>query len=603
MDTPRAMEKRRLASLATLQGSSPKFTLKHLKTDIPVEDEPFVNLLTTKENLLKQERLGKLAGDPTLSQVDINTKMRVILADWLYEVALMFKIKPETYLLTINIVDAYLSRVQIMRNNLQLVGIASMHLASCYIEIYPPEVTDYAFISDNTYTRDEIIKMSEDIFKVLGCNMNLANEMEFVRYSSSKALSELEEHNLVKALVIISRLEPFDALPSVMVSAARYIACEHLKIPFVNVFEIDESTLRYFTYKLHVLLRKLPRSSINSWKKLNRTVRGIEGVIKDISLLKFPAARALPVTSKKSYYHITKIELDLIPEPIFNAGDPILGEGTYGIVTAFDYKGTTYAVKQQHDYDNIINNSFVREVSMLQSLQHPNIIQLKFVSDKLESIFIDLGVSDLKKWLNNNPLDHQQQIVIAKQLLSAMTFMHENGAIHRDFKPQNIIVFIEQGKPVCRISDLGFCRGTNLVMRDNSFTHEICTLWYRSPEILLGSSSYGDRLDVWSMMCVLYECGTNKPLFPGDSEIDQLFKIFMITGTPDETTWPGVSSLADYKPTFPKWKPQEDYFDKNVLLSDCYKDIINTGLILNVNNRPRISRLLEILEDYETGRK
>nr|XP_021491865.1 cyclin-dependent kinase 3 [Meriones unguiculatus] len=82
---------------------------------------------------------------------------------------------------------------------------------------------------------------------------------------------------------------------------------------------------------------------------------------------------------------------------------------------------------------------------------------------------------------------------------------------------------------------------------------QVVTLWYRAPEILLGSKFYSTAVDIWSVGCIFAEMVTGKALFPGDSEIDQLFRIFRTLGTPSEATWPGVSQLPDYKSTFPKW--------------------------------------------------
>ena len=83
------------------------------------------------------------------------------------------------------------------------------------------------------------------------------------------------------------------------------------------------------------------------------------------------------------------------------------------------------------------------------------------------------------------------------------------------------------------------------------------TLWYRAPEILLGTKYYTPSVDVWSLGCILAEMSTKRGLFAGDSEIDQLFRIFRTLGTPDETNWPNVNELSDYKSTFPKWQKQE----------------------------------------------
>jgi serine/threonine protein kinase len=82
------------------------------------------------------------------------------------------------------------------------------------------------------------------------------------------------------------------------------------------------------------------------------------------------------------------------------------------------------------------------------------------------------------------------------------------------------------------------------------------TLWYRSPEILLGGKQYATAVDIWSIGCIFAEMVSLAPLFPGDSEIDELFRIFRALGTPTEELWPGVSAYRDFKPTFPKWSPQ-----------------------------------------------
>lgn len=108
---------------------------------------------------------------------------------------------------------------------------------------------------------------------------------------------------------------------------------------------------------------------------------------------------------------------------------------------------------------------------------------------------------------------------------------------------------------------------------------QVVTLWYRAPEILLGSRHYSTAIDMWSVGCIIAEMATRQPLFPGDSEIDEIFRIFRqvvffffffvlvakrlvwlifnrrVLGTPDEDVWPGVGGLPDYKPTFPQWHP------------------------------------------------
>ncbi|KAF6204870.1 hypothetical protein GE061_019034 [Apolygus lucorum] len=92
----------------------------------------------------------------------------------------------------------------------------------------------------------------------------------------------------------------------------------------------------------------------------------------------------------------------------------------------------------------------------------------------------------------------------------------------------------------------------------------------KAPEVLLGTARYCFPVDMWSIACIFAEMATKKPLFQGDSEIDQLFRIFRVLRTPTEETWPGVSDLPDYKPTFPNWT--------NYTLEAQVKNINKAGL-------------------------
>lgn len=130
-----------------------------------------------------------------------------------------------------------------------------------------------------------------------------------------------------------------------------------------------------------------------------------------------------------------------------------------------------------------------------------------------------------------------------------MYYCNINRIIHRDLKPQNLLITSDLKLKLC---DFGLSRMFSLPM--GKMTHEIVTLWYRPPEVLLGIENYTTKVDSWSIGCIMAEMLLGKPLFLGDCEIAQLFKIFQLMGTPNEDTWPGVSKLPDYKHTFPQWK-------------------------------------------------
>lgn len=137
-------------------------------------------------------------------------------------------------------------------------------------------------------------------------------------------------------------------------------------------------------------------------------------------------------------------------------------------------------------------------------------------------------------------------------MLRGLAFCHARRTLHRDLKPQNLLIDRDGN---LKIADFGLARTFGIPVR--TYTHEVVTLWYRAPEILLGARHYGCAIDMWSVGCIFAEMVTQQPLFPGDCEIDQIFKIFKILGTPTSETWPDAMNLPDFKPTFPRWSPQD----------------------------------------------
>jgi len=184
--------------------------------------------------------------------------------------------------------------------------------------------------------------------------------------------------------------------------------------------------------------------------------------------------------------------------------------------------------------DEGIPSTAIREISLLQELKHPNIIGLKDIVhgyNKLYLIF-EFFNRDLKKHLEKNqgPLQPPQVKNLIKQLLVGLLHCHERRVMHRDLKPSNLL--IDPSGQFLKIADFGLARTFGLPLK--TYTHEVVTLWYRAPEILLGQKIYSTGIDMWSVGTIFYEMAHRRPLFQGDSEISQIFKIFKILGTPNE---------------------------------------------------------------------
>eukprot|EP01002_Notosolenus_urceolatus_P003264 NODE_1859_length_1275_cov_26.038336_g1539_i0.p1 GENE.NODE_1859_length_1275_cov_26.038336_g1539_i0~~NODE_1859_length_1275_cov_26.038336_g1539_i0.p1 ORF type:complete len:329 (-),score=97.43 NODE_1859_length_1275_cov_26.038336_g1539_i0:287-1273(-) len=237
-----------------------------------------------------------------------------------------------------------------------------------------------------------------------------------------------------------------------------------------------------------------------------------------------------------------------------------IGEGTYGVVYKCEDKaaGRIVALKKirLEAEDEGVPSTAIREISILKALRHPNVVDLVDVIShpkKLYLVFEYLD-NDLKRYMSKRegPLSSRQVRQFTYQLLDGLAFCHSNRIIHRDLKPQNLLV-TSDGTAV-KLCDFGLARAFQMPL--HTYTHEVVTLWYRAPEILLGATHYAPAVDVWSVGCIMAEMASKKPLFSGDSEIDQLFKMFKVLGTPNDTLWSGVTELKDYCAQFPSWRGQ-----------------------------------------------
>lgn len=236
-----------------------------------------------------------------------------------------------------------------------------------------------------------------------------------------------------------------------------------------------------------------------------------------------------------------------------------VGEGTYGVVYKARHKKSNMIVALKKikldNEDEGVPSTAMREISILKELRHPNIVFLRDVdlSETCLYLVFEFLSMDLKHYLDEIPDNEFIDKMLLKsylyQILQALLFCHKRRVIHRDLKPQNLLI---DSNGVIKLADFGLARAFIIPVR--AYTHEVVTLWYRAPEVLLGCQRYATPVDMWSVGCIFAEMATKRPLFHGDSEIDQLLRIFRTMGTPSEETWPGVTSLKAYKPTFPCWK-------------------------------------------------
>ncbi|KRX21320.1 Cyclin-dependent kinase 2 [Trichinella nelsoni] len=238
-----------------------------------------------------------------------------------------------------------------------------------------------------------------------------------------------------------------------------------------------------------------------------------------------------------------------------------IGEGTYGVVyKGINVKSKRVVAMKKIKFDDTtegIPPSCLREMSILKMLKHKNIIKLLNLCVERDRIYLILEYMqcDLKQVMNDYYPRLPSKITksLMWQLLQALSYCHLKRIMHRDLKPQNLLVN-EFG--ILKVADFGLARSFSLPCR--TYSHDVVTLWYRPPELLLGCEFYGASIDLWSAGCIFAEMICNEPLFCGDSEIGQLFKIFQILGTPNAVVWPEFPNLPDSSSEFPFWTSVKD---------------------------------------------
>ncbi|CAI9179130.1 unnamed protein product [Rangifer tarandus platyrhynchus] len=236
-----------------------------------------------------------------------------------------------------------------------------------------------------------------------------------------------------------------------------------------------------------------------------------------------------------------------------------LGEGTYATVFKGRSKLTENLVALKEirlEHEEGAPCTAIREVSLLRNLKHANIVTLHDLvhTERSLTLVFEYLDRDLKQYLDHcgNLMSMHNVKIFMFQLLRGLAYCHRRKILHRDLKPQNLLIN-ERGE--LKLADFGLARAKSVPTK--TYSNEVVTLWYRPPDVLLGSTEYSTPLDMWGVGCIHYEMATGRPLFPGSTVKEELHLIFRLLGTPTEETWPGVMALSEFRAyNFPRYLPQ-----------------------------------------------
>lgn len=316
-----------------------------------------------------------------------------------------------------------------------------------------------------------------------------------------------------------------------------------------------------------------------------------------------------PVTEKKPRL-VSRFKFDLKdvdPSGVTYRSDSVyreilqVGEGTYGKVYKAQNMNSKIIValkrlRLEQERDGLPITA-VREIKLLQTLKHPNIVTLYELVVTGPNIYMALEYleHDLAGLLLNPKLVLTPGNIkyLFKQIAEGLEYLHHNAVVHRDIKGSNILV---NSHGQVKIADFGLARTVKVDNPSAHYTNRVITLWYRPPELLLGSTKYGAEVDVWGIGCLLAELFVKRALFQGKDEISQLEEIFDVMGTPKASYWPEFKSMPWYYLLAPA-TPKPNIF-KELLVDvtpNCFDLVVN---LLQMNPKRRYTTFDALRHPY-----
>ena len=442
-----------------------------------------------------------------------------------------------------------------------------MNLASKINEIYPPLIDDYYEISNNEYTILELKEAEREVYDILNHKLIVPTLYNFVelyinllKRNNNFTWTENEQYLTNSIITFISivdskslkYLSSLIALSSIIVSKEFFNQDTNYK-ELINLYFLSYSFNTNDLLFGYLLVTSI-MTSYNT-TELDEVKKYIKKKIRNIDIGNyFSIIINVPNIENNNLLrpnHIYVKKEILQNEDLYKVGK--IGSGVYGSVYKIKVNEYFKAFKSMVcniDVDDGIRKSIIREISILNYVSHANLLDLESSTydskKKCYGVIFEFMDTDLNNIIND--LTDYQIKRFSSQLLQAVEYLHSNGILHRDIKPDNILIKVNDIK----LADYGLSR--SMVEESGKYTPNLFTLWERPIEILLGIRDYGFSSDIWACACVIGFMIIKDTMFRGDSEIDMIYRIIRLFGT--KRIEEAYSSLPNWKIHFPKWKEQ-----------------------------------------------
>lgn len=515
--------------------------------------------LSIKPYLYELENIVRLPSIEFLNKErNVTQRMRAMLYDWLLDLNQAFKRNDYILGLTMTLLDAYISQVDILKEDFQSLGIVCHYLACQVLEEICPKINDYLMITN----------YSTNLLKFENLRIHVVDTLKGVIIRPSVVFFLDMNNSQMKHFALLSyvtaRLMIYK--PSLIAEAIRYILTKEYKIYTLN--EINP-----ICHILVSLIKNSERSILKSIKKLGLPLYGFKDYQCDDEVVPY-----VELLYNNHEWHIGEYE-----------EIATIGEGTYGKIVKIKRKACNknFVIKKS-------KKSFepaLLELSVLKLLKSDYIIDLcgfqLRLPDKVD-LYLPFMNSTVENLVMFNFFNMDKFLIYAKQMISGLYECHRYDIIHRDIKPNNIVY--DEKEDVFKLIDFGLSV-PYASLRKSLNPRMASTFPYRAPEALFGLN-YNYKIDIWALGCVFYYIFTKKYIVMEDNwnmDTDALNDIFKLFGTPTDKEWPGIDYLIN--DNYLSYYDKKEKYLRQVF--GQYYDFIMPCFILNPANRPDTIQLLK----------